>query len=157
MDTGLLRHGFVLLLLGLLGAFFIPVMTLPRLGLSAHMVGLTSGMLLLILALIWPRFSLGPGQRWLMRWCWIGSGYANWLGCLLGAGFGAGRMTPVAAAGAQGGWLAELAVLILLGSVGVLATLGALLALWGLRDDRVHTADREPIRQPPQPPPSHGR
>ena len=47
MNPSLFRHAFVLLLLSLIGAFFVPNMAVPRLGLSAHTIGVLSAALLL--------------------------------------------------------------------------------------------------------------
>lgn len=134
MNRSLFRHAFVLILLALVGAFFIPSMAIPRLGLSAHTIGLSSGVLLIALGAIWPHFHLSRAQQWWLKWSWLGSSYANWFGCLLGAIFGAGQMTPIASSGAIGGDLPEVAVALLLGSVVITSLIGVALALWGLRD-----------------------
>lgn len=134
MNRSLFRHAFVLILLALAGAFFIPSMAIPRLGLSAHSIGLSSGVLLIALGAIWPHFHLSRGQQWWLKWSWLCSSYANWFGCLVGAIFGAGRMTPIASSGAIGGDLPETAVALLLGSVVITSLIGVALALWGLRD-----------------------
>lgn len=91
MRISLCRYAFVLMLLALLGAFFLPAMAVPRLGLSAHAIGMMSGLLLLALGAIWRQFSLTDSQRSWLKWSWIDLSYANWLGCLLGAVFGAPR------------------------------------------------------------------
>lgn len=133
MNTGLIRYGLVLILVALVGGFFIPGMAIPRLGLSAHTIGVMSGILLMLLGVIWSQFELSAGKLSVMKWAWIYSSYANWLGCLLGALFGAGKTTPVAAAGVIGPELAELAVLLLLGTVGLTSLLAVMMALVGLR------------------------
>src|SRR5262245_9526620 len=48
-------HGVLLLALGLLSGFSVPFVATPRIGLSAHLAGVQSGMLLVILGLLWPR------------------------------------------------------------------------------------------------------
>ena len=45
MSISLFRHAFFLILLGLLGAFAIPQMAVPRLGLSAHSIAMLGGVL----------------------------------------------------------------------------------------------------------------
>lgn len=145
VNVSLFRHAFVLILLALLGAFFLPAMAVPRLGLSAHTIGLLSGVLLLVLGAIWQQFQLSDLQRGWLKWLWIYSSYANWLGCLVGGVFGAGRMTPIASAGFEGAPLPEMIVTLLLGSVALTALPAVGLALWGLRrrDEVVaHTATR---------------
>ena len=54
IDRSSVRWGFVLILLALLGAFFIPQASIPRLALSAHTVGLMSGLLLIVFGLKAP-------------------------------------------------------------------------------------------------------
>ncbi|RFF30872.1 hypothetical protein DZC52_06410 [Wenzhouxiangella sediminis] len=107
MNRSLIRHGFVLILLALVGAFFIPAMALPRLGLSAHTVGVLGGVLLIAVGGVWPAFSLAPRSQALLAFSWPAAGYLNWSGCLLGAVLGAGRATPIAAAGTTGPAWAE--------------------------------------------------
>ncbi len=133
MNRSLMRHGFFLILLALVGGLFVPAMVIPRLGLSAHTIGLLSGTLLIAIGAAWPAFALAARESALMRFCWLYSSYANWLGCLLGAATGAGRMTPLAAGGAQGAAVAEAAVAFLLLSVALTAFIATGLAIFGLR------------------------
>lgn len=133
MSLSLFRHAFTLILLALVGAFFIPSMAIPRLGLSAHTIGILSGVLLIATGAIWPHFHLGSRQKIWLKWTWLYSSYANWLGCLVGAVFGAGRMTPVASSGVVGVNMAEAVTGALLGSVAVTSLIAVGLSLWGLR------------------------
>lgn len=137
MNRSMIRHGFVLMLLALVGGFFVPAMEIPRLAVSAHTIGVLSGVLLIAVGAIWSQFTLGPRQAGVMYWGWLYAGYANWLGCLLGAATGAGRMTPVAAAGLEGTPVAETMVAFLLISVGVVSLVAAGLSLWGLRGNNL--------------------
>lgn len=133
MNRAMIRHGFVLMLLALVGGFFVSAMAIPRLAVSAHTIGVLSGVLLIAVGAIWQQFVLTSGQTALMYWSWLYAGYANWLGCLVGAATGAGRMTPVAAAGLEGTPVAEAVVAFLLISVGLVSLVAAGLSLWGLR------------------------
>lgn len=132
MNRNIIRHGFVLILLSLVGGLLLPAMSIPRLGLSAHTIGLLSGVLLIALGAIWPVFRLSVRQLRVMYWSWVYSSYANWLGCLVGAFTGAGKMTPLASSGAQAGPLAETIVAALLISVAVTALMAVVLSLVGL-------------------------
>ena len=132
MNRKIIRHGFVLILLALITGFLIPTTEIPRLGLSAHTIGILSGALLIAIGAVWPLFNLGSGQSASMYWCWVYSSYANWLGCLVGAFTGAGRMTPISSAGREAGDAAEIVVAVLLVSVAITALVGASLAIWGL-------------------------
>ena len=133
IDRSSVRWGFVLILLALLGAFFIPQASIPRLALSAHTVGLMSGLLLIVFGLISSHLALSATLVRGTRLLWIYSGFANWLGCFYGAWAGAGTMTPVASAGRQGSSLDEAIVSFLLISVAVTAVLAVVLTLYGLR------------------------
>lgn len=136
MNTSLFRHAFVLILLSLVGGLFVPAMAIPRLGLSAHTIGILSGVLLIAVGTIWEQFRLSSAQAAWHGGLWVYSSYANWLACVVGAVTGAGRMTPVAAGGLQGPSAAEAIVFALLASV-VVTSFGAVgLALWGLRGER---------------------
>jgi (hydroxyamino)benzene mutase len=135
MNISLFRHAFVLILLALVGGFFVPAMAVPRLGLSAHTIGILSGVLLIAVGAIWQHFRLSHTQRAWLKWSWLYSSYANWLGCLVGAVLGAGKMTPVASAGLVGSDVAETAVAVLLGSVGIFSLVAVGLSLWGLRTE----------------------
>ena len=134
MDRTLLRLGFILVLLGLLTGLGVPAFANPRLGLTAHTVGLLGGMFLVVLGGVWPAFSLGPRAAAALRWCWAYAAYANWAASVLGAATGASRMTPLAGGATHGGPLAELAVGALLVSLSLAAIAGAGLAVWGLSE-----------------------
>ena len=99
IDRSSVRWGFVLILLALLGAFFIPQASIPRLALSAHTVGLMSGLLLIVFGLLSPHLALSSTFVLGTRLLWIYSGFANWFGCFYGAWAEAGTMTPVASLG----------------------------------------------------------
>lgn len=139
MNIQLARHGFVLILLALVTGFFVPAMVVPRLGLSAHTIGILSGVLLIAMAGIWGYFLLSGFQRSVLYWTWLYSSYANWLGCLIGALMGAGKMTPVASAGREGSAGSELIVACLLGTVALASLMAVALSLWGLRADKART------------------
>lgn len=107
-------------------------MEVPRLGLSAHTIGVLSGILLIALGAVWKQFSLSVGQLSIMYWAWLYSSYINWLGCLVGAIFGAGNTTPVASADYVGVPVIENIVTIMLMSVGVSSLVAVGLSIYGL-------------------------
>ena len=82
MTDRLIRHGFILIFLALVTGFVIPQTASPRLALSAHTIGLLSGILLLAVAGIWGRLRLSERQLRITYWGWVYSGYANWGGIL---------------------------------------------------------------------------
>ncbi len=138
MNINLLRHGFILILLALAGGLFIPALAVPRLGLSAHTIGVLGGVLLIAIGAVWPQFRLSARQTLAHRWAWLYSSYVNWFACLLGGALGAGKATPLASAGYVGAPLVEGAVTALLVSVAVASFIAVGLALWGLRASAAH-------------------
>ncbi len=133
MNISLFRHAFALILLSLIGAFFIPAMAIPRLGLSAHTIGTLSGVLLIGVGAIWQHFQLSHAQRAWLKGAWLYSSYMNWLACIIGAALGVGRMTPIASAGQVGGNAAEALVSALFASVAIASLIAVGMSLWGLR------------------------
>jgi len=92
----LLFFGVLLFLLGLLIGLFIPIMTNPRMGLTAHLEGVMNGMFLVVLGLIWNRLVIN--DRWLSYTFWLtlyGS-FSNFVAVTLAAITGAGKMMPIA-------------------------------------------------------------
>jgi (hydroxyamino)benzene mutase len=133
---GLLRAGFLLFLLALLGGTVVPLFTNPRLALSAHVTGVLNGLLLVALGLCWSALVLSPAQGRLVRALFLYGTYANWAVSLLGAAWGTKRLTPVAGAGYQAQPWQESVVQIGLLSLGVAMLLGTALVVWGLRPPR---------------------
>ncbi|HYK03803.1 MAG TPA: hydrogenase [Thermoanaerobaculia bacterium] len=110
-----------------------PFFTNPRLGLAAHVVGISGGLVLIALGALAGSFALGARQSAVMMWAWVYAAYANWAGSVLGAITGASRLTPIAGAGTAGDALAETVVAFLLQSLAVAAIVGTALAVWGFR------------------------
>ena len=92
----LLFLGFLLFLLGLLIGLFIPMMTNPRMGLTAHLEGVMNGMFLVILGIIWNRLMIN--DRWLSYtfWMTLYGSFANLVAVTIAAITGAGKMMPIA-------------------------------------------------------------
>ena len=127
------RYGLFLFLLGLLIGFASPAFRNPRLVLSAHLEGVMNGMVIVLVGLIWNFVRLSDRQGKIAFWFLVFSGYLNWFACVLGAAFGASRMTPIA-----GAWMTALPwqenlVAASFGLVGVTITVAVVLLLWGLR------------------------
>jgi hydroxylaminobenzene mutase len=143
MDTVLLREilsqrltrsGVLLLMLGLLTGLFVPKFANPRMGLSSHVEGVMSGMMLIILGFIWPKLWLKPAAMKTAHWLAVYGAYANWVNPLIAAAWDAGgSMMPGASKGKKGTPTQEMVITILSVSL-VLALLPAVfLVLWGLR------------------------
>ncbi|MHA7815655.1 MAG: hypothetical protein ACX93N_04210 [Pseudohaliea sp.] len=134
MAHAIVRQGFLLITLALIAGLFIPAMAVPRLGLSAHTVGVMGGMLLIAVGAVWSHFELSETQRRWLHTLWLSSSYLNWLACLAAALLGTGRTTPLASAGAVGGALEEALVAILFATVALVSFSACGLSLWGLRN-----------------------
>lgn len=142
-----IQLGFVLILLALVTGFGMPLFISPRLGLAAHVVGITGGLVLIALGALAPAFVLGRRATAVMMWSWVYAAYANWLGSLIGAITGASRLTPIAGAGTRGDALAEGVVAFLLQSLSVAAIVGTILAVRGFRKPKPAVAS-QPVAAP---------
>lgn len=126
------RRGLVLFTLGLLFGFAIPFCASPRLGLSAHLTMVQSGMFLIGVGLLWPRMGLaGVASRVLSQAVSL-SLFALSLGQVLAAVWGGSSVLPIAAAGRRAAPVEEAiaGALIVGGSIGVAMTCLALVFLW---------------------------
>lgn len=133
MNRRQIQLGFVLIFLALVTGFGMPFFTSPRLGLAAHTVGITGGLVLIALGALAGFFALGRRASAVMMGSWVYAAYANWVASLLGAITGASRLTPIAGAGTAGEPLAENVVSFLLQSLALAALVGTALAVWGFR------------------------
>jgi hydroxylaminobenzene mutase len=97
----LVWHGVLLFLLGLLTGIEISAFANPRMGLSAHLGGLMTGLFLMALGAVW-RYARPGRTAAAVFWLALYGTYGSWLGLLLAAIFGTGRMTPIAGAGHGG-------------------------------------------------------
>jgi (hydroxyamino)benzene mutase len=144
-----IQLGFVLILLALFTGLGMPLYTSPRLGLAAHIVGITGGLVLIAIGALAPHFALGRRATAVMMASWVYAAYANWFASLLGAITGASRLTPIAGAGTTGSAMAEAAVSFLLQSLSVAAIVGTILAVRGFRRTKPAVA-AQPVAAPAQ-------
>ena len=124
--------GASLFLLGLLTGFGIPMFRSPRIGVSAHLDAIESGLGLIAFGLLIPHLTISLGWASLIAYTmWI-SLYVLWLGLLFGAAYGTGRTIPIAGAGVIAEpWQENAALaLISLGSIGAVVAIAALLVQW---------------------------
>ena len=132
----LIQAGFVLFLVGLLTGLVVPLLPLPRMGLSSHLQGIMNGIFLIGLGLVWPMLELNSWARLSTFWLAIYGAFANWLATLVSAATGAAALMPIAGQGSQGESIAELAVSALLVSLALAMIAVCVLVLWGLRRGR---------------------
>lgn len=128
-----IRQGFLLILLALLGGIAAPFMVNSRLGVGAHTLGLFGGIILVIIGLARPMLSLDDRLWRLMHVCWLAAAYGNWATTMLAGLTGASHLTPIAGAGTTGTPLAEGIVFALYVAVGVTSIAGTAIGVFGLR------------------------
>lgn len=136
--------GLVLFLLGLLVGFATPAFRNPRLALSAHLEGVLNGMFLILMGVIWERFTLPARAQGAAFALLLWASFANWLACVLGAAFGASRMTPIAGGSFTAEPWQENLVAVLFGSVGLTMVAAVALLLWGLAAGRSRPLGAQP-------------
>lgn len=133
MNRGLIRSGFVLFLLSLITGFIVPVLPIPRLGLSAHTIGVISCLLLISVGVVWDSIIIGPGPKKALHWLWILVGFGNWFATLLAACIGGSTFMPIAGSGATPTGVMAGIVDGVIAGVGIGSILAVLLVIWGLR------------------------
>ena len=128
----LFSAGILLFLLALITGMIFPMLANPRMGLSAHLVGLLGGLFLVALGVIWPEKDL---PQWLdtVAFCLVIFGaYANLCTTFLAAAFATNRLTPLAGSGHLAlPWQENLVTFGLVSSSVVMVTV-CVLVLWGL-------------------------
>ncbi len=127
--------GALLFLLALLVGIVVPRFAVPRLGLSAHLLGVMQGLFLLVLGLLWPKLNLTQALSRTLFWLAAYGCFAAWTANVVAGVWGAGNsMLPIAAGQARGSLLQEGIITLELrtAAVSLIATL--ILILWGLRD-----------------------
>src|SRR5262245_53274381 len=74
----MLQLGILLLLFGLLVGFAVPVFAAPRLGLTAHVLGVTQGILLIVIGLLWPKLRLTRTASGIGFWMVVYGCFISW-------------------------------------------------------------------------------
>jgi len=124
--------GVLLFMLGLFTGFGIPSFRSPRIGLSAHLDAIESGLALIAVGLLLPHLTISVEWAGAIGYSlWI-SLYLLWIGLLFAAVCGTGKVLPIAGAGlAAKIWQENTArILMTLGSLGSAGAVLALLSQW---------------------------
>jgi hydroxylaminobenzene mutase len=130
----LLQTGIGLFLFAVLLGLAVPHFTVPRLALSAHLIGILQGVFLVVLGLLWPRLRLTPVQFRLAFWLVLYQAVAAPFSNLLAAAWGAGNsIVPIAAGTAHGSPAQEIVINLGLRSAAAALIVSLVLILWGLR------------------------
>jgi hydroxylaminobenzene mutase len=127
-----LISGTILFLLSLLSGFAMPFLSNPRMGVSAHVAGLESGMVLWVLGLMWQRVALPAGAERVTQIIAVVGLYAIFTSLFLAAQWGTSRATPIAGAGHQASPMRETVVTVLLAGGSLASVVAVVLVLWGL-------------------------
>lgn len=140
-DRGLIAHGAVMTLLGLLSGFTTMFARAPMAALEAHTIGVLQGAMLFGLAAVWP--ALDPSRRMVKaaRYCVLIGFYANWIGAQLAGLWSTRAMFSVTGASMPPGaatWM-EVVVGVLL-NLSILIIIACVLILWALRKPAAETA-----------------
>jgi (hydroxyamino)benzene mutase len=127
----LLFLGVLLFTFGLVIGLFIPIMTNPRMGLSAHLEGALNGMFLVLLGLIWNKVLLNNTWLKTVFWLTIYGSFANFVAVTIAAITGAGKMMPIAG-GKEGAPVTEGLISFLLISLSLAMIAVCVMVLAGL-------------------------
>jgi hydroxylaminobenzene mutase len=130
----LIFSGLSLFLLALFVGIAVPHFAVPRLALSAHLLGIMQGIFLMTMGLVWPRVALSNKSLWFAFCLLVYGCFAAWLANILAATWGAGNtLLPLAARPAHGSVQQETVIAFGLRSAAVALIISVLLLLWGLR------------------------
>ncbi len=134
----LLSAGVFLFLLALFTGMIFPQLKNPRMGLSAHLVGLIGGLFLVAVGLIWRELTLSKQFETIAFGCALFGAYANLITTFLAATFGTNRLTPLAGSGHPAApWQENLVTGgLVLASAAMVGC--CILLLWGLRRSKAN-------------------
>jgi len=107
-----------------------PFLANPRMGVSAHVAGLESGMALWALGLMWQRVALPVSAERTAQIVAVAGLYAIFTSLFLAALWGTSRATPIA--GHQSSPVRETVVTVLLTGGSLASVVAVALVLWGL-------------------------
>jgi len=133
MNRQLVWHGAFIFFLGMAIGLFIPRLRNPRMGLSAHLAGVTTGTFFVAVAAVWGALRLGPRAETAAYALALFAGYGSTAAVFLGGVFGTSRLTPIAGAGHTAEpWQKAVVNVGLVSTLLAFLVFGALL-LWGFR------------------------
>ena len=133
MNRRLIWHGIFLFFLGLVVGMFVQAMANPRMGLSAHVGGVMTGIFLAVLGAVWGELHLAPRAETAAYWLALLGNYGSSASLLLAAILGTSTMTPIAGAGHSAPAWQETLVDFGLESTAAAVIACCALLLWGFR------------------------
>ena len=129
----LLMAGVLLFLLALFTGMIFPQLKNPRMGLSAHLVGLIGGLFLVGMGLLWRELILPRHLETIAFTCVLCGPYLNLIITFFAAAFGTNSLTPLAGSGHPAAPWQESIVTIGLVFSSVVMVTACVLLVWGLR------------------------
>ena len=132
LGNRMIFHGMLLFLIGLLMGAEILLAKSPMTALAGHVGALMTATFMIAIGAIWDRFRLSLGAAATAFWLLLYSGYANALGFILGAIWGASHAVPIAAAGHEASAAQEGIVSFLIFSSVPAVLASVIILLYGL-------------------------
>jgi (hydroxyamino)benzene mutase len=130
----LIQIGFSFFLLAALIGLVVPRFAVPRVALSAHLIGILQGIFFIAVGTAWNRMALSTAMSRTAFWLLIYGGMAALASDLLAGVWGAGNsILPMAAGTAHGTTFQEAVINIGFRSAGASIIVALVLILWGLR------------------------
>lgn len=129
----LIGAGILLFLIALVFGLIFPRLANPRMGLSAHLIGLQGGVFLVVLGLIWGELNLSPKLAKATIWSGLYGNYGNFVTNVIAAAYATNRLQPIFGSGTFAGDWPENVVSFGLISIAVAVVVCCVLVLWGLR------------------------
>jgi hydroxylaminobenzene mutase len=131
-DLMMMRVGALTLVAGMLGGLPILRMRIPALALSAHLTGISNGVMLMVLALLWPYLALDKAWMESGRWLAAISLPGLWFALTFAAAVGAGRAAPMAGGDGSAGALGDRTASALIISTSLMILAAAVILAVGL-------------------------
>jgi (hydroxyamino)benzene mutase len=129
----LIGAGILLFLIALVFGLIFPRLANPRMGLSAHLIGLQGGVFLTVLGLIWGELNLSPKVAKATIWLGLYGNYGNFVTNVIAAAYATTRLQPIFGSGKFAGDWPENVVSFGLISIAAAVIFCCVLVLWGLR------------------------
>lgn len=130
----LLQLGVLLFLFALLVGLAVPFFAAPRVGLSAHLLGIMQGIFLIVTGLLWTRLNLTASKSRIVFCLLIYGCFGAWVANVLAAMWAAGSsMLPLAAGQARGTMLQEATIKVVLRTAAASLIAAVIFIAWGLQ------------------------
>lgn len=134
----LLQVGILLFLSALFIGLAVPAFAVPRLALSAHLLGIMQGIFLMVTGLLWSRLRFTKSMSRLAFGLVVYGCLGAWTANILAGVWGAGSpMLPIAAGEARGTELQETIIKLILRIAAISLIAAVTLIAWGLRTSGV--------------------